>query len=915
MAEALVFSVLLKIGAVIGEEVVKAGSSKLLKGASYLRNIQSNIMHIQSELTVMQSFLRKADVQTDNNETFEAWLGEVRKVANIVEDIIDEYAYMIGQIEGSSNSVSKKFRYMKNCISLREINTQLKEVRDQLDRLTKMREGYSITISDVRRRNNESPNAWIRPDLSAYSNAVDEDEIVGNMKERDQLSQWLLEEDSSRVIISIYGMGGLGKTTLVNAIYEREEIKRKFDCCACVSVSQSFQVEDLLRSISKQIFANEVKIKTEIDRMDHRDIVDRLQRYMQNKSYLIVLDDIWDKNAWLSISHAFPVNNCGGKVVITTRNKDVALLANENSVIELTALSQDESWNLFCRKTFGKLREKICPSHLVAWAKKILEKCQGLPLAIVAIGSLLSFKERTEREWRMFYDQLSSELSSNSDLSNWVTNVLNLSYNNLPTHLKNCFLYCSLFPEDSAIEREMIIRLWVAEGFVEQRGRETTLEEFAEAYLVELANRSLLQVVRRDVNGRATIYWMHDLVRDICIAISEKEFFGIVCDNRCLTGLKGNPRRVTLQSQCENLQLDGGSSKLRSFLLFNKQLPSSRIETALSNFKLMRVLSLKSSNIVSLPNAVFELFNLHYLDLSRTKIKVISKSLGRLKLLQTLDLMETLVKQLPHEITKLTKLRHLIVFSHHDYRIFDWYSGVPVPVEICCLKDLQTLDAIEANQNLVSQLGSLAMLRTIYLSKVKGSYISGLWFSFSKMPHLIELGIYACDEDEVLNFEGLKPLPSLEIFALQGKLEGGEIPSVFSSFGNLRFLILRWSGLRVDPLSSISHISNLTWLSLIRAYEGEVLTFCSGWFPNLKRLHLVDLLNLTQINFEEGTTPSMLRLGLQGLRSLTKVPEGVRYLCSLQKMSIQEMPVEFIENLRGDGQAIVQHIAVVKIYD
>ncbi|KAJ3668875.1 hypothetical protein LUZ60_010825 [Juncus effusus] len=445
MAEALVFAVLQKIAATIGEEVVKAGTSKLLREASDLRKIRSNVIHIRREFAVMQAFLRKEDVHVANNETFEAWLGEVRKVANKVEDIIDEYAYLIGKIEGTSNYLKKKFRYMKNCTLLHEINTQLVEVRgDQLGHLTELRERYGITIWDVRRRNNDSPNAWRRPDLSAHLNAVVEAEVVGNMKERAQLSQWLLEEELGRVVISVFGMGGLGKTTLVNAIYEREEIKRKFDCCACVFVSQSFQVEDLLRSISKQIFANEVKIKTEIDRMDHRDIVDRLQRYMQNKSYLIVLDDIWDKNAWLSISHAFPVNNCGGKVVITTQNKDVALLANENSVIELTALSQDESWNLFCRKTFGKLREKICPSHLVAWAKKILEKCQGLPLAIVAIGSLLSFKERTEREWGMFYDQLSWELSNNPELV-WVTNILNLNYNNLPSYLKNCFFTVAYF--------------------------------------------------------------------------------------------------------------------------------------------------------------------------------------------------------------------------------------------------------------------------------------------------------------------------------------------------------------------------------------------------------------------------------------------------------------------------------------
>ncbi|KAJ3693180.1 hypothetical protein LUZ60_008660 [Juncus effusus] len=916
MGDALVFGVLQKIAAVIAVEVAKAGSSTLLKEACDQRNIRNTIMHIQTEFMVMQAFLRRANVHTAKNETFEAWLEEVQKVANKIEDIIDEYVYLIGKIEGTSNYLKKRIRYMKNCISLHEIHTQLKEVKDHLGHLTEMRDRYGISISDLERSSNNPPNSCSRMDISAYTNAIVEAEVVGNKEERAKLFQWLLEEELGRAIISVFGMGGVGKTTLVNTIYRKEEIKKNFDCCAFVSVSQSFQVEDLIRSISKQILEKEEKLQTGIDHIDPRDLIDRLQQYMQNKSYLIVLDDMWKRDAWLSLSHALPVNNCRGRVVTTTRIKDVALLADENRAIELRPLSEGESWDLFCTKAFGKLREKICPPYLVAWAKKILEKCQGLPLAIVAIGSLLSYRERVETEWRMFYDQLSWVLSSNSELG-WVADVLNLSYDNLPTYLKKCFLYCSLFPEDFVIRKKMIIRLWIAEGFVEQKGRETTFEEVAGTYLVELADRSLLQVVERDVNGRAKRYRMHDLVRDICIARSKKEMFGIVYDNQYLTDLKGNPRRVTIQNQCEYLQLDGGSSKLRSFLLFNNQLASSQIETSLSNFKLIRVLSLKYSNMVNLPDVVYELFNLHYLDLSYTKINVISKSLGRLKLLQTLDLRFTLVEQLPREITKLTNLRHLLVYVCHDYTlmIYDWRSGVPVPVEICGLKDLQTLNAIEANQKLVFQLRSLSMLRSLDLLKVKGSYISDLWFSLLKMPRLTDLGIVACNKDEVLNFADFNPLPSLEKLSIQGKLEGRVIPSIFSRFGNIRDLRMGWSGLRADPLSSFLHMYNLTDLSLFRAYEGQVLTFCSGWFPKLKTLALINLSDLSRINFEDGTTQSLYRLKLIGLRRLIKLSEGIRYLSELHDMVIRDMPVEFVENLRGDGQAIVRHVAAVKIYD
>jgi disease resistance protein RPM1 len=511
MAEALVFVVLQKIAATIGEEVVKAGTPKLFNKIPILREITYNIKQIEREFVVMQAFLRRMDVQASSNQTFGLWSEQVRKVAHEVEDVIDEYAYLVGKTKHANNIAIRALHYVKNAPAWNEIATQLKEVKGHIDHLTQMRDRYDITIPPEGSSNRHNVNRLLN--ISDYLNSVDETGIVGNLEERNQLIEWFTETNQDWAIISIWGMGGSGKTTLISYLYKTEDVKRHFNCFAFVSVSQSFQVEELLRRIIRQIFEKDDKITTEFDLMNYTSLLETLHSELLNKRYLVVLDDVWKRDAWVLLSRAFPKNNKGSRVVITTRNEVVAHLANDNHSLKMRDLSEEEAWELFNKKAFAKQQKNICP-EIMSWAMKIVDKCQGLPLAIVAIGSLLSFGRLEEKEWKTFYNQLSCELSSNSELS-WVASVLNLSYDDLPTYLKNCFLYCSLLPEDYLIRRNWITMMLISEGFIDDRGPGMTMEEVAESYLMELANRSLLEVVERTIYGRAKKFKMHDLVRDM----------------------------------------------------------------------------------------------------------------------------------------------------------------------------------------------------------------------------------------------------------------------------------------------------------------------------------------------------------------------------------------------------------------
>jgi disease resistance protein RPM1 len=294
---------------------------------------------------------------------------------------------------------------------------------------------------------------------------------------------------------------------------------------------------------------------------------------------------------------------------------------------------------------------------------------------------------------------------------------------------------------------------------------------------------------------------------------------------------------------------------------------------------------------------------------------MIPASFGKLANLQILDLRDTYVEELPLEITMLTNLRQLQVCAVYDIllRSLNCLSATKIPGNICHLKNLQALQVVSANKDLVSQLGNLKLMRTLGIVEVRQSYIAELWNSLTKMPNLNRLFISTCDVNEILNLKTLKPLPNLTSFNLSGKLEEGVLPLIFSV--KLKLLKLDWSSLKKDPISSFSQMLNLVDLLLTGAYAGEQLTFCTGWFPNLKSLLLADMEHLNWIEIEDGTMMNLHALLLAGLRNLKAVPEGIKYIRTLDEMFVTDMSNEFIIRLHGSDNHIVQHIPNINKFD
>ncbi|PIN22491.1 hypothetical protein CDL12_04786 [Handroanthus impetiginosus] len=330
-----------------------------------------------------------------------------------------------------------------------------------------------------------------------------------------QIKDWLTGPPSRLNIISIVGMGGIGKTTLAKNLYGDSLIKHYFDIRAWTVVSQTHSIREMLMDLLDSIRHG----GGELQHKSIEQLAEILYKSLKGRRYLIVLDDVWDARAWDDIKRFFPDDNNGGRIILTTRLLEVAIYANSSPRIHhMSLLSSKASWNLLREKVFGK---ECCPVGLEKIGKKIARNCKGLPLAIIVVSGLLSKGCGMQEYWMNISENVKSTVTGNDDQ---LMEILSLSYNSLPHHLKSCFLYMGVFPEHCEIFVSQLIKLWIAEGFVKPLPHKS-LEEVAEDYLKDLIDRSLIMVQMRNHNGGIKTCVIHDSLRDLCVKKAHDEKF------------------------------------------------------------------------------------------------------------------------------------------------------------------------------------------------------------------------------------------------------------------------------------------------------------------------------------------------------------------------------------------------------
>nr|XP_027099577.1 disease resistance protein RPM1-like [Coffea arabica] len=311
--------------------------------------------------------------------------------------------------------------------------------------------------------------------------------------------------------------------------------------------------------------------------MDDIMLSEFVRDFLRERRYILVLDDVWSIDAWEAIKCVLPDCTTASRVVLTTRIADVAsasCLGSLDFVYKMEPLSDKESWTLFCNRTF---QSNNCPPNLEEVAKKILKKCEGLPLAIVAIGGVLALKDNEKtHEWEMILHGFGGEADGSGKLDR-IKRVLLLSYNDLPHYLKSCLLYLSIYPEDYPIDVVSILLKWIALEFVEERERITSTD-IAMSYMKELINRSLIQVKSTLNDGRLNKCGLHDFLREILVSKSKEQDFTTVA-TRYYTRWPEKVRHLAIHNFTDNPQEFSSLKCLRSVVIFGYKDPLTMVRS------------------------------------------------------------------------------------------------------------------------------------------------------------------------------------------------------------------------------------------------------------------------------------------------------------------------------------------------
>ncbi|KAJ3678693.1 hypothetical protein LUZ60_002496 [Juncus effusus] len=465
MAQEIVSSLLLKLADVVFKEAV------LLYG------VKDKVENVELELRRIQSFLKDADSKRKGNNSVQNWVKDVREVSFMIEDAIDTFLIKVESLNlkepGILNTLKRIGKKLMKLFAMHNLDGEINKIQARLKEIKESKDRYGLNnLKD------DNTGIVMLPNSPHVIPEIEEIDLVGFDTEKDTIIGMLLDESiSRRSVVSIVGMGGLGKTTLAEKVYQSVN---HFDFKVWLTVSQEFELITLLKKILKKGGDTNFEKESEED-----DYIIQANNLLTEKRYLIVLDDIWSKDAWARIKVALPYNNKGSRVLITTRFLDVAKAADpESDPLELRFLREKESLRLLFKKALpGKSFNEGYPPDLLEVATSFSNQCAGLPLALVVVGGLLSTKPRTDTAWNKVMRTMDWQTDGDK-----CTKILASSYEDLPVHLKTCFIYLASFPDDTRYDAELIIHLWVAEGFV-PHDAPGTVEGTAEKYLEELAQR------------------------------------------------------------------------------------------------------------------------------------------------------------------------------------------------------------------------------------------------------------------------------------------------------------------------------------------------------------------------------------------------------------------------------------------
>ncbi|KAK8364840.1 hypothetical protein V6Z11_A02G010300 [Gossypium hirsutum] len=831
-------------------------------------DFKDDLNKLRSSLDLARAFLQDAESRRVD-EPIKVWLQQLRCIAYAADDVLDELAYESLRRTTEANQMGKKvsnfFSLSKNPMAFSvKMGKNIKNISMSMDEIIDraLKFGLQQRVQSM------------GPVFSGIggTHSCNSSRVVGREADVQKIVDLLIGSNTDHhgfSMVSVVGMGGLGKTTLAKSVCNNEKVQNCFGEIIWVCVAETFDVRRILSEILESLTRKPCEIKND-------DVVVReIQKKLKGKSFLLVLDDVWDediknwgdlKGSLLGINES--KQSC---ILVTSRSENVAVVKETLPEYRhhLKTMVDEECWSIIRDSAFGN---SSVSQELEVIGRDIARKCSGVPLVANVIGSTMC--NRWDRdEWVSLRD---SSLWGSLERNEGIVRVLKLSFDRLSSpSLKQCFAYCSIFPKDFRIQKDQLIQLWMAEGFLQQSrisSQQPAVEDIGNEYFNALLSNSLLQDVERDQYGRITTCKMHDLVHDLAQSISHIRLGNIVNGVRLWHSLFSN---------------------------------SSSIH-AVRDFKSLRVLIFCGAPIVSLSHSIGRLKHLRYFDISRTYICRLPKSISQLYHLQTLRL-SGYEGHMPEGMENLVNLRHLYIGHYRT-----------VPYKIGCLTNLQTSPIFRVGTERGSRIGELGglvefggelVIFNLQNVRNEGEAREAKLLEKKKLHELEYLWGYnreeSCNDEEVL--EGLEPHSNLKSLSIM-YYNGRHYPSWLARFTNIsgpsacfqpiNLVKLKLSNCKnLEKLPTLGHYPNLKILEV----EGLNNVRCIGkefyvsdddsssdknkpitLFPALEKLSLWNMEEVEEwLEVEPTVTvfPSLKELHIEGCCKLSSVPRMSRLSC------------------------------------